>query len=67
MPGQHSPYVYPLPAEKEGFWDLMLSLSTNEKSWPCVKRKVGFQGGSEPRVAGSAAPTTPKVPFLSQE
>lgn len=37
----------------------MLSLRTSEKYEPDVKRKVGFQGGSEPWLAESPAPNTP--------
>lgn len=65
-PDQPFPYVHLPPAEKKGFWDLMLSLRTREKSGPCVKRNVGFQGGSEPWFAGSPPPATPKAPCLHQ-
>lgn len=43
----------------------MLSLRTSEKYEPDVKRKVGFQGGSEPWLAESPAPNTPG-PSLGQ-
>lgn len=40
----------------------MLSLRTSNKWWPWIKRKVGFQSGSEPWLAGSPAPSTLKGP-----
>ena len=60
-PDQPSPCIHLLPVEKGGCWDLTPSLRTSENTWLCVKRKVGCQGGSEPWLAGSLAPTTPKL------